>query len=314
VICREPPKLKTRELAAGCENAAKAQQFTRLGNIPGGFMTISEQQSEAFKEFERTGWGKQAEHYDTFVGEMTRQAVDGLLSAVVARAGAKLLDVASGPGYVAAEAARRGFDATGSDIGKDMVAEARRRFPGVPFEVSDAEKLRYADTSFDAVTCAFGMLHFPRPGKAVAEAYRVLRPSGRFAFSIWCGPAKAKVLTLIGETVQRHADSSVALPAGPGIFTLSDPWILTALMEAAKFTDVRIEEIPCFYAPTSASGVLEMMRKSMVRATYVYERQTPEVQHRIEQAIKDEAAKALAAGQGKIPCPAFIVSGTKRTG
>ena len=274
-------------------------------------MTISEQQSQAFKEFERTGWGKQAEHYNSLVGEMTRQAVDGLLAAVNGGPGIKLLDVASGPGYVAAEAARRGLDVIGTDIAEDMLAEARRRFTGVQFETADAENLRYTDASFDAVTCAFGMLHFPRPGKAAAEAYRVLRPGGRFAFSIWCGSTKAKVLTLIADAVQRHADGSVTLPAGPGIFTLSDPWILTALMEAAKFSGVRIEEIPCFYAPTSPGDLFEMMRKSMVRATYVYERQTPAVQHRIEQTIKDEAAKALAAGQGKIACPAFIVSGTK---
>jgi ubiquinone/menaquinone biosynthesis C-methylase UbiE len=277
-------------------------------------MTISDQQSQAFKEFERTGWAKQAEHYDSFVGEMTRQAVDGLLAAVNARSGANFLDVASGPGYVAAEAARRGLNVIGADIADNMVAEARRRFAGVQFEAADAENLRYADMSFDAVTCAFGMLHFPRPGRAVSEAHRVLRPGGRFGFSVWCGPAKAKVLTLIAETVQRHADASVALPVGPGIFTFSDPWILTALMEAANFTDVRIEEVPCFYAPASPSGVFEMMRKSMVRATYVYERQPPDVQHRIEQAINDEAAKALRAGQGKIPCPAFIVSGTKAIG
>jgi len=54
-----------------------------------------------------------------------------------------------------------------------------------------------------------------------------------------------------------------------------------------------------------------MMRKSMVRATYVYERQSEEVQRRIEQAITDEAAKALAASQGKLSCPAFLVSGKK---
>jgi ubiquinone/menaquinone biosynthesis C-methylase UbiE len=274
-------------------------------------MTISEQQSQAFKEFERTGWAKQAAHYDSLVGQMTRQAVDALLAAVSAGPGATLLDVATGLGYVAGEAARRGLGAIGTDIAENMLDGARLRFADTKFEIADAEHLRYADASFDAVTCAFGMLHFPRPGKAVAEAYRVLRPGGRFAFSIWCEPAKAKVLTLVAEAVQRHADASIALPAGPGTFALSDPWILTALMEAGKFTEVRIDELPCCFAPASPGDVFDMMRNSMVRPSYVYERQTAEVQRRIEQAIKDAAAIALTAGGGKIACPALLVSGAK---
>ena len=275
-------------------------------------MTTAEQQSEVFKEFERTGWAKQAQHYDSLVGQMTRQIVDAMLMTVNARAGAELLDVASGPGYVAAEATRRGVDAVGTDIAGDMVDEARRRFTTAKFEIADAENLSFGDASFDAVTCAFGMLHFSRPGKAVAEAYRVLRAGGRFAFSVWCGPTKAKVLTLIAEAVQRNSDGSFAPPLGPGTFTLSDPWVLIAMMEAAKFVNVRVEELACFFAPDSPSAVFDMMRKSMVRATYVFERQTAEVQRRIEQVIKDDAAAALAENQGKIPCPAFLVSGTKR--
>jgi len=74
-------------------------------------MTISEQQRDAFKEFEKATWNKQAENYDVFAGQMTRRAVDGLLDAVGVNPGTRLLDVATGPGYVAAEATRRGAEA-----------------------------------------------------------------------------------------------------------------------------------------------------------------------------------------------------------
>jgi SAM-dependent methyltransferase len=274
-------------------------------------MTAGEQERLAFKNFERAGWDKQAEHYDSFIGQTTKQAVGGLLDAVGAGPGIVLLDVATGPGYVAAEATRRGADATGIDISEEMVREASARFPGTKFEAGDAEALGRTDASVDAVVCAFGMLHFPRAGKAVAEAYRVLRPQGRFAFTVWCEPSKAKLITLIAETVQRHAGSSVTLPPGPGIFMLSDPWVSAALMEAATFTDVKAEELPFSYTPSSPDEVFQLMRRSMVRATYVYDRQPPETQSVIERALKDAGAEAMAAGGGKIACAAMMVSGRK---
>jgi hypothetical protein len=84
--------------------------------------------------------------------------------------------------------------------------------------------------------------------------------------------------------------------------------------EAANFGDVRVEELPCFFAPSSPRSLFDMMRKSMVRPTYLYERQSQEVQRRIEQTITDEATRALAEGQGRIPWPAFLVSGKKAVG
>jgi len=104
-------------------------------------VTITDQQTQAFKEFEKTGWSNKAQHYDDLVGEVTRQTVGAMLAAVGLQPGTKMLDVASGPGYVAAEATRRGADATGTDITLEMVNEARRRFEGTKYEVADAEHL-----------------------------------------------------------------------------------------------------------------------------------------------------------------------------
>jgi hypothetical protein len=57
--------------------------------------------------------------------------------------------------------------------------------------------------------------------------------------------------------------------------------------------------------------MLEFMKKCAVRPVYIFERQTPAVQAQIEQTLLDEAAKSIAQGQSKVPCPIMLVSGTK---
>ena len=56
----------------------------------------------SFKELERQGWGEKAGDYNAFAGQVTVGAAEPLLDAVGVRAGMRVLDVATGPGYVAA--------------------------------------------------------------------------------------------------------------------------------------------------------------------------------------------------------------------
>ena len=63
---------------------------------------------DAFRDFEHGGWTSNASEYEAAFARLTRQAVAPLLDAVNLRHGARLLDVATGPGYVAAAAAARG--------------------------------------------------------------------------------------------------------------------------------------------------------------------------------------------------------------
>src|SRR5260221_8229359 len=100
-----------------------------------------------------------------------------------------LLDVAGGTGDIAfraAEAAGPGFRATVCDINSDMLhvgrerAAARHLDDRVSFVEGNAEALAFPDRSFDAYTIAFGIRNVPRIDLALGEAFRVLRPGGRF--------------------------------------------------------------------------------------------------------------------------------------
>ena len=78
----------------------------------------------AFRGFELAGWQRAAEHYPNAFGALTAQAVASVLDAVQVERGVRLLDVASGPGYLAGAAAEQGALVNGVDFSSAMVAEA----------------------------------------------------------------------------------------------------------------------------------------------------------------------------------------------
>ena len=100
-----------------------------------------------------------------------------------------LLDVAGGTGDIALRALRgagQGASAVICDISGEMIEEGMKRAASagegnrLTFVQANAEALPFADKSFDAYTVAFGMRNLTRLDMALAEAFRVLKPGGRF--------------------------------------------------------------------------------------------------------------------------------------
>jgi ubiquinone/menaquinone biosynthesis C-methylase UbiE len=97
--------------------------------------------------------------------------------------GARILEVAPGPGYFAIEMARLGrFHVTGLDISRTFVEIAREtaRQAGVDvdFQLGDAARMSFADGSFDFVVSQAAFKNFSQPGRALNEMHRVLRKGG----------------------------------------------------------------------------------------------------------------------------------------
>jgi ubiquinone/menaquinone biosynthesis C-methylase UbiE len=127
--------------------------------------------------------GSTARWYD----RTTRKAMSdfkALAERIAARlsAGAEILEVAPGPGFLSIELAKRGFAVRAVDISKSFVEIAQRNAAAegvkIKVEQGNASALPLADASVDFVVCRAAFKNFAEPVKALAEMRRVLKPGG----------------------------------------------------------------------------------------------------------------------------------------
>jgi SAM-dependent methyltransferase len=165
-------------------------------------------------KYECETWNRCADDYfDTFAG-ITGETVPILLEAAGIRPGSKVLEIGSGPGHVADMLVQVGADVTGVDFSSKMVEVAQSRYPEITFRRADAEKLPFEAESYDAVVANFVVHHLARPEIVFREVNRVLKPRGRFAFSVWGAPEEQSSIGAFFGAVMAHHDLE-ELPHGP---------------------------------------------------------------------------------------------------
>lgn len=250
-----------------------------------------------FGEHEHAGWQVRASAYDDHLGRITARIAGPVLDLAGVVAGSTVLDVACGPGYGAGQAAQRGAEALGLDFSSEMVAEARRRFPEAEFLEGDAQRLDLPDSAFDAVVCIFGIAHLPDADAAIAEAFRVLRPAGRFAFTAWSPPDEHDFFRLLTSAVEAHGDRDVELPPAPDVFRFVDAGECERALNAVGFSNVRVGKVAPVWRTESSEAFIEMMEKSTVRAAMMVEFQSSEARDRIKAAMR-EGAEEFRVGDG----------------
>ena len=140
------------------------------------------------------------------VGTTLQIVGEGLAEALDLRSGQSVLDVAAGNGNFTLAAARRWCDVTSTDYVASLLESGRKRAQAeghtVRFQEADAEKLPFADGSFDAVASTFGVMFTPNQERSAAELLRVCRPGGKIGLANWT-PASfiGKVFATIGRYI-----------------------------------------------------------------------------------------------------------------
>jgi SAM-dependent methyltransferase len=266
---------------------------------------------EKFHSFEHAGWESIPFEYHQAFGSLTTQTIEALLDAARVKRGMTFLDIASGPGYVAAAAAKREATVLGVDFSAAMVAHAQQLHAGIDFREGDAERLPLGSGLFDAAAMNFGILHLGQPEAALSEVYRVLRSGGRFAFSVWTKPEETIGFGIVLRAVESHGEPRVELPEGPPFFRYSDPEECTNGLLVAGFESPVLTKVSQIWRLPAGDGLFNAMKDSTVRTAGLLRAQKPAVLNKIRDAMQLEVEKYTKGDVVELPMPALIASAVK---
>ena len=224
-----------------------------------------------------------------------------------------MLDVASGPGYVAVQAAARGATVIGVDVSEAMIALARRLHPDLVFRRGDAEALAFEDAAFDAVVANFLLLHLGRPERALDELARVLAPGGRIALTVWDLPEHARsVGVLVDALAEAGAGPPPELPVGPPIFKYADEKAFAGLLRGAGLEDVHVQTVAFLHSEASADSLWRACSAGRSGSRRSSSRSRQETQARIRAAFERIVAQYESGGRLELPVSVKLGSGRKR--
>jgi ubiquinone/menaquinone biosynthesis C-methylase UbiE len=250
--------------------------------------------------------------YDRHLGPMlfAPYAAHGASMLADLKAG-RLLEVAAGTGIVTEALARRlppAVEIIATDLNQAMLDHAARKLgmERVTFRQADALALPFPDASVDAVVCQFGVMFYPDRVRGHREAHRVLKPGGRYVFSLWDSLEHNPIPRCVVEAAAQH------LPRNPPRFLARtphghhDPDVARRELGEAGFTRIELDVVTLpSRAPSPSDPAIGFCQGSPMRAEI--EAAAPGGLQQTTDAVTAAVARRFGSGPIEAPMQALLL-------
>jgi ubiquinone/menaquinone biosynthesis C-methylase UbiE len=241
-------------------------------------------------------------NYDQYLGPVM---FDPYAADLVARLdlpeNASVLEIACGTGIVTRrlrDSVPTSTKIVATDLNEAMIDYAKPKFgsdENVEWKTADATELPFADASFDAVVCQFGLMFFPDKPRAAGEVYRVLKPGGSFLFNVWDAIEHNDLPNLTHKIVTRYFEDNPPdfydIP-----FSYYDRDTLKSLLASAGFNEVKVSVVPFPEVAPSAEDLAHGFIHGNPLINAINERNAA-----LAPEIEAEVAKSIASQFGDVP-------------
>jgi ubiquinone/menaquinone biosynthesis C-methylase UbiE len=206
---------------------------------------IREQQKATWNKFS-PGWKK----WDDLTMQFLKPQGDEIIRLLNPREHDMVLDIAAGtgePGLSIAQLVKEGKVMI-TDLSEGMLAVAKenaikRGITNIETKVCDVSNLPFADNTFDSISCRLGFMFFPDMLLAAKEMYRVLKPGGKIAATVWAAPEKNFWSTATLTAINKNLEIPTAPAGTPGLYRCAERGLVSGLLNKIGFKNVSESEV-----------------------------------------------------------------------
>jgi ubiquinone/menaquinone biosynthesis C-methylase UbiE len=233
-------------------------------------------------------------------------------------AGARIIDVACGPGTLATLAAQKGHPVDALDFSPAMIERLESRvkalgLTNVTSHTGDGQALPFADGVFGAGFSMFGLMFFPDRAKGFSELRRVLAPGARAVISSWTPlestPVMAAMFGALRETMGKVLGQEAPLTGNQEMPLTQEAACLSEM--SAAFADVAVHRVPHTHRYASADALWESLVRTMAPIVLM-KRKLGDQWSPLDEAARDAIRACVGEAPADVTMTAWLTVGTAR--